>query len=167
MSFWEGIADQAAETAKDLVEDPFGTVSDRVSEAGDAAEWVADEFQDKYLEPKTGTITPAPPQPDGPYDPTGVPTKSEILEFVEAFEPPVRDAMIREVAKELYPGYVGFIDMSKDEWENYKSGYGDTVTIGADGWGPTPKQCSATSRAGVRSEHEPSSANSARPAKTP
>lgn len=131
MSFW----DEVAETAEGLVTDPVGTVSDRVAEAADAAEWAVDEFQEEHLEPETGTITPAPPQPDGPYDPTGVPTKPEILSFVEGFEPPVRDAMTREVAKELYPGWESYIDMSKEEWENHKEGVGDNVTIGGDGWG--------------------------------
>ncbi|MFC3494434.1 hypothetical protein [Glycomyces rhizosphaerae] len=131
MSFW----DELAETAEGLVTDPVGTVSDRVSDAADAAEWAVDEFQEEYLEPETGTITPAPPQPDGPYDPTGVPTKPEILAFVEGFEPPVRDAMIREVAKELYPGWESYIDMSKEQWEDHKAGVGDNVTIGGDGWG--------------------------------
>jgi hypothetical protein len=131
VSIW----DELEETAKGLATDPIGTVSDRVAQAGEAVEGAIDDFQEEYIEPETGTITPAPPQPNGPYDPTGVPTKAEILAFAEGFEPPVRDAMTREAAKELYPGWEGFIDMSKEQWEDYQAGFGDNVTIGGDGWG--------------------------------
>ncbi|MEV3938948.1 hypothetical protein AB0K52_23620 [Glycomyces sp. NPDC049804] len=131
MSFW----DEVAETAEGLVTDPVGTVSDSVSEAGQAFEWAGNEFQEQFLQPEEGTFTPAPPQPEGPYDQTGVPTKPEIMDFVDGFEPPVRDAMAREFAKELYPGYAGYIDMSKDQWEQQKSAFGDDITIGGDGWG--------------------------------
>jgi hypothetical protein len=131
VSFW----DEVAETAEGLVTDPVDTVSDRVAEAGAAADYVIDQFQEEYGQPDEGTITPAPPQPEGPYDQTGVPTKSELMDFVDGFEPPVRDAMAREFAKELYPGFTAYIDMSKDQWEQEKSAWGDTVTIGGDGWG--------------------------------
>lgn len=127
MSFFDAAAGMAA--------DAVDAVSDAVSDSWEAIEDTADEFQENFIEPETGTFTPAPPQPEGPYDPTGVPTRSEILDFVDEFKPPVRDAMSREAAKELYPDYGWCIDMSEDEWGEYKAAFGDTVTIGSDGWG--------------------------------
>ncbi|GAB3236701.1 hypothetical protein GCM10027447_35240 [Glycomyces halotolerans] len=61
----------------------------------------------------------------GPYDIHRVPTRTEIEAFIDTFEPAVRHAMLREAAKERYPDYGDFIDMSADEWERAKDSTGE------------------------------------------
>jgi uncharacterized protein YukE len=114
-------------------------VTEAASDAWDAARDATEPARD-WLEAQgitggqgeTGTITPAPP--DGPYDLSGVPRKVELLQELESFAPAVRHGMIREVAKELYPGHT-CMDMSREQWDEYLANEGSTVTYGGDGYG--------------------------------
>ncbi|MEU5871568.1 hypothetical protein AB0A73_08405 [Glycomyces sp. NPDC047369] len=120
MGFW----DEVAETA-----------SDAWDAARDATEPARDWLEEQGItggSGETGTIT-APP-PDGPYDLSSVPRRVELLQELESFAPAVRHGMIREVAKELYPGH-SCMDMSREQWDEYLATEGPTVTYGGDGYG--------------------------------
>lgn len=130
MGFWDEVAEMASD-AGDAVAD---TASDAWEAARDATEPARDWLEEQGItgSSETGTITPAPP--DGPYDLSQVPSRVELLQELESFRPAVRHGMIREVAKERYPGH-SCMDMSREQWDEYVGSEGSTVTVGGDGYG--------------------------------
>lgn len=120
MGFWDEVTD-AASDAYDALYDATEPARDWLEEQGVTGPPA-----------ETGTITPAPP--DGPYDLSAVPRRVELLQELESFAPAVRHGMIREVAKELYPGH-SCMDMSREQWDDYLASEGATVTYGGDGYG--------------------------------